>query len=91
MIFLAAFALVLLEKHALSISSSLLMDTLDYLACFISFLFLLLQSVLGGLFLTITNDDIRSMHGGAQHGLRISAFWLLASGSCSRSASFLFA
>lgn len=36
-------------------------------------------------FLTIMNDDIRSMHGGAQHGLRISAFWLLASGSCSRS------
>jgi len=31
------------------------------------------------------NDDIRSMHGGAQHGLRISVFWLLASGSCSRS------
>lgn len=43
MIFLAAFALVLLEKHALSIFSSLLMDTLDYLACFFSFLFLLLQ------------------------------------------------
>lgn len=36
-------------------------------------------------FLTIMNDDIWSMHGGAQHGLRISAFWLLASGSCSRS------
>jgi hypothetical protein len=27
------------------------------------------------------------MHGGAQHGLRISAFWLLASGSCSPFAS----
>ncbi|KAJ9489644.1 hypothetical protein VN97_g3611 [Penicillium thymicola] len=26
------------------------------------------------------NDDIRSMHGGAQHGLRISAFWLLGFG-----------
>jgi hypothetical protein len=51
-------------------------------------------SFLGGILvflvlLTITNDDIQSMHGGAQHGLRISAFWLLASGSCSRFASVL--
>jgi hypothetical protein len=41
------------------------------------------------LLLTITNDDIRSMHGGAQYGLRISAFWLLASGSCAQFASVL--
>lgn len=36
MIFLAAFASVLLEKHALSIFSSLLVDTLD---CYVRFIF----------------------------------------------------
>jgi len=41
-------------------------------------------------FLTIMNVDIRSMHGGAQHGLRISAFWLLAFGFVLSVASIWF-
>jgi hypothetical protein len=44
-------------------------------------------TISGGFFLIFMNDDIRSMHGGAQHGLRISAFQLLASGSFSQSRS----
>lgn len=62
--------------------------------CLFSHCTLLVIIFLGGIFvflvlLTITNDDFQSMHGGAQYGLRISAFWLLASGSCSRFASVL--
>lgn len=38
----------------------------------------------------IMNVDIRSMHGGAQHGLRISAFWLLAFGFVLSVASIWF-
>jgi hypothetical protein len=48
-------------------------------------------TISGGFSLIFMNDDIRSMHGGAQHGLRISAFRLLASGSFSQSRSAGFA
>jgi len=50
MIFLAAFASVLLEKHALSIFSSLLVDTLDCYVRFIFFCLFCCNLVLGGLF-----------------------------------------